>query len=61
MAGWIEHRIKEKRDLTLDELVAELRCGHGVGAHPVPVWRQPVFARHLAGCQSADGGQQVQK
>ena len=39
VAVWIEHRIKEKRDLTLDELVAELRCGHGVEAHRVSVWR----------------------
>ena len=39
VAGWIESRIKEKRDLTLDELVAELREGHGVEAHRVSVWR----------------------
>lgn len=39
MAGWIERRIKEKRDLTLDELVVELRDGHGVEAHRVTVWR----------------------
>ena len=25
LAGWIERRIREKRDLTLDELVVELR------------------------------------
>ena len=39
-AGWIERRIKEKRDLTLDELVVELRDGHGVEAHRVSVWRR---------------------
>ena len=45
IAGWIEGRIQEKRDLTLDELVAELRAGPGVevpgvGAQRVPVWRR---------------------
>ena len=40
VAGWIERRIKEKRDLTLDELVVELRDGHGVAAHRVSVWRR---------------------
>ena len=39
VVGWIERRIKEKRDLTLDELVVELRDGHGVEAHRVSVWR----------------------
>jgi transposase len=34
VAGWIEGRIKEKRDLTLDELVVELRDRHGVEAQP---------------------------
>ena len=40
VAGWIESRIKEKRDLTLDELVVELRDGHGVEAHRVSIWRR---------------------
>lgn len=40
VAGWIERRIFEKRDLTLDELVAELRDGQGVDAHRVSVWRR---------------------
>ena len=40
VAGWIERRITEKRDLTLDELVVELRDGHGVEAHRVSVWRR---------------------
>jgi transposase len=40
VAGWIERRIKEKRDLTLDELVVELRDGLGVEAHRVSVWRR---------------------
>ena len=39
VAGWIERRIREKRDLTLDELVVELRDGHGIEAHRVSVWR----------------------
>ena len=39
VAGWIERRIMEKRCLTLDELVAELREGHGALAHRVSVWR----------------------
>ena len=39
VAGWIERRIREKRDLTLDELVGELRDGHGIEAHRVSVWR----------------------
>lgn len=39
VAGWIEGRIKEKRDLTLDELVVELRETQGVEAHRVSVWR----------------------
>ena len=43
-AGWIKGRIREKRDLTLDELVAELRDGHGVKVHRVSVWR---FLRSL--------------
>ena len=40
MADWIERRIKEKRDLTLDELVVDLREGHGVEAHRTSIWRQ---------------------
>ncbi|MCE2739286.1 MAG: hypothetical protein LW703_13140 [Rhodobacter sp.] len=39
VAGWIERRIREKRDLTLDERVVELRDGHGIEAHRVSVWR----------------------
>ena len=40
VAGWILRRITEKRDLTLDELMVELRDGHGVEAHRVSVWRR---------------------
>ena len=40
VAGWIERRIKEKRDLTLDALVVELREKQGVEAHRVSVWRR---------------------
>ena len=32
-------RIEEKRDLTLDELVVELRAQHGVETHRSSVWR----------------------
>ena len=39
VVGWIERRIKEKRDLTLDELVVELREEQGVAAHRTSVWR----------------------
>jgi transposase len=39
VTDWIGSRIKEKRDLTLDELVVELRDRHGVEAHRTSVWR----------------------
>ncbi|WP_290896438.1 transposase [Hoeflea sp.] len=39
VAGWIEGRIREKRDLTLDELVVELRETQSVEAHRVSIWR----------------------
>ena len=39
VADWLERRIKEKRDLTLDELVVELRDLQGVVAHRSAVWR----------------------
>jgi transposase len=39
VADWIGRRIREKRDLTLDELVVELRAQHGVDAHRTSVWR----------------------
>ena len=39
VTDWIARRIKEKRDLTLDELVVELRDGPGVEVHRVSVWR----------------------
>ena len=39
VADWIQRRIKEKRDLTLDELVVELRAQHGVVTHRTSVWR----------------------
>ena len=39
VADWIGRRIKEKRDLTLDDLVIELRDLHGVEAHRSSVWR----------------------
>ena len=38
VAGRTRRRITEKRGPTLDALVAELRCGHGVAAHRVSVW-----------------------
>ena len=39
VADWIRRRIEEKRDLTLDELVVELRAQHGVETHRTSVWR----------------------
>lgn len=39
VADWTLRRIKEKRCLTLDELVVELRDVQGVFAHRVSVWR----------------------
>ena len=39
VADWIGRRIKEKRDLTLDELVVELRDLQGVETHRSSVWR----------------------
>lgn len=39
VADWTLRRIREKRDLTFDELVVELREEHGVEAHRVSVWR----------------------
>ena len=38
VADWIGRRIREKRDLTLDELVVELRDLQGVVAHRSSVW-----------------------
>ncbi|MCA3488200.1 MAG: transposase [Rhodobacter sp.] len=38
-AGWIESRINEKRDLTLDGPVAELRKALDIKVHRVTVWR----------------------
>ena len=35
VADWIGRRIMEKRDLTLDELVIELRAQHGIETHRV--------------------------
>ena len=39
VADRIRRRITEKRDLTLDGLVVELREVQGVKAHRVSVWR----------------------
>ena len=39
VADWLSRRINEKRDLTLDELVVELRDLHGVAAQRSSVWR----------------------
>ena len=40
VVDWIAQRSKQKRDLTLDDLVIELRDGPGVEAHRVSVWRR---------------------
>ena len=39
VADWIRRRIKEKRDMTRDELVVELRDLQGVVTHRSSVWR----------------------
>ena len=39
VADRIRRRIEEKRDLTLDELVVELRAQHGIQTHRTSVWR----------------------
>ena len=39
VASWTLRRIREKRCLTLDELVLDLREEHGVEAQRVSVWR----------------------
>ena len=39
VADWIGRRIREKRDLALDELVVELRAQHGIQTHRTSVWR----------------------
>ena len=39
VADWILRRITAKGDLTLDELVVELRSEQGVAAHRTSVWR----------------------
>ena len=39
VADWIGRRITAKGDLTLDELVVELRSEQGVAAHRTSVWR----------------------
>ena len=54
VADWIRRRIREKRDLTLDELVVELRAEHGVETHRTSVWRHlrglgPTPKKRLAG------------
>jgi transposase len=38
-ARWIEARMAQKGDLTLDDLVAELADRHGIAIHRVSVWR----------------------
>ena len=40
VVDWIGRRIKERRDLTLDELLVEPRDGPGVEAQRVSVWRR---------------------
>lgn len=36
---WLEARLVQKGDLTLDDLVAELAKHHGIAIHRVSVWR----------------------
>lgn len=39
VTGWIEGRIAEKGEITLDELAAELAEAHGTEGHCATVWR----------------------
>ena len=39
LAGWIETRVADKGEITLDELVAELAETHGIAVHRGTVWR----------------------
>ena len=52
VVGWTERRITEKRDLTLDDLVAELGEGHGVAAPRVAIWR-PTASRSGGTCAAS--------
>jgi len=45
VADWIGRRIREKRDLTLDGLVVELRDVQGVKAHRRLGWAAPARLR----------------
>lgn len=40
MSEWLRARTCEKTDITLDELVAELREGHGIHVHRASVGRR---------------------
>ena len=39
LTGWIETRIADKGEITLDELAAELAEPHGIAVHRGTVWR----------------------
>ena len=41
IAGWLTKRMRQKPDLTLDDLVVELASDHGVISHRVSAWRAP--------------------
>jgi transposase len=39
VTGWIEARVAEKGEITLDELARELAESHGIDVHRGTVWR----------------------
>lgn len=39
VTGWIEARVANKREITLDELVADLAEAHGITVHRSTIWR----------------------
>ena len=40
VTGWIDRRLRETGDLTIDQLVEEISDQYGIEAHRVSVWRR---------------------
>ena len=53
--GWLRDRLAIKGDLTLDEIVAELACAHGVSVHrgSVGKWLHRLGLSHKKHCSPA--------